>query len=97
MSFVVTFWFFIKLLGPALETKMGEVIAFEPNIVGARMKPWPGDLAKIVVFTGVWHEPMNDRGGKKKRAPSLGGRAALHERSARLRGAAPAFDDVTPF
>jgi hypothetical protein len=51
---------------------MGEVIAFEPNIVGARMKPWPGDLAKIVVFTGVWHEPMNDRGGKKKRAPSLG-------------------------
>ena len=47
---------------------MSEVIAFKVEKDGTHLRPPPEGSAKIVFFTGVWHEPMNDRGGKKRRA-----------------------------
>jgi hypothetical protein len=46
---------------------MGEVIVFKAEKDGTHLRPPPEGSAKIVFFTGVWHEPMNDRGGKKTR------------------------------
>ena len=54
---------------------MGEVIVFEAEKDGTHLRPPPEGSAKIVFFTGVWHEPMNHRGGKKRRASGLGARA----------------------
>ncbi len=46
---------------------MSEVIVFKVEKDGTHLRPPPEGSAKIVFFTGVWHEPMNDRGGKKRR------------------------------
>ena len=46
---------------------MGEVIVFKAEKDGTHLRPPPEGSAKIVFFAGVWHEPMNDRGGKKRR------------------------------
>ena len=43
---------------------MGEVIVFKAEKDGTHLRPPPEGSAKIVFFTGVWHEPMNDRGKK---------------------------------
>jgi hypothetical protein len=42
---------------------MGEVIVFKAEKDGTHLRPPPEGSAKIVFFTGVWHEPMNDEGG----------------------------------
>jgi hypothetical protein len=39
---------------------MGEVIVFKAEKDGTHLRPPPEGSAKIVFFTGVWHEPMND-------------------------------------
>ena len=44
---------------------MGEVIVFEAEKHGTHLRPPPEGSAKIVFFTGVWHEPMNHRVGKR--------------------------------
>jgi hypothetical protein len=44
---------------------MGELIVFQAEKDGTHLKPSPEGSAKIVFFTGVWHEPMNDRAGKR--------------------------------
>jgi hypothetical protein len=56
---------------------MGEVIVFKAEKDGTHLRPPPEGSAKIVFFTGVWHEPMNDRGGKKRRASGLGEASAV--------------------
>jgi hypothetical protein len=56
---------------------MGEVIVFKAEKDGTHLRPPPEGSAKIVFFTGVWHEPMNDRGGKKRRASGLGKASAV--------------------
>ena len=38
---------------------MGEVIVFKAEKDGTHLRPTPEGSAKIVFFTGVWHEPMN--------------------------------------
>jgi hypothetical protein len=52
-----------------------EVIVFKAEKDGTHLRPPPEGSAKIVFFTGVWHEPMNHRGGKKRRASGLGASA----------------------
>ena len=42
---------------------MGEVIVLKAEKDGTHLRPPPEGSAKIVFFTGVWQEPMNDRGG----------------------------------
>jgi hypothetical protein len=56
---------------------MGEVIVFEAEKDGTHLRPSPEGSAKIVFFTGVWHEPMNDQGEKKRRASGLGKASAV--------------------
>ena len=56
---------------------MGEVIVFKAEKDGTHLRPPPEGSAKIVFFTGVWHEPINDRGGKKRRASGLGKASAV--------------------
>jgi hypothetical protein len=56
---------------------MGELIVFQAEKDGTHLKPSPEGSAKIVFFTGVRHEPMNDRGGKKRRASGLGKASAV--------------------
>jgi hypothetical protein len=51
---------------------MGEVIAFETKKAGVRMRSRPEGSARIVIFTGVWYETMDDLGEKKRRASGLG-------------------------
>ena len=67
---------------------MGEVIAFKAEKDGTHLRPPPEGSAKIVFFTGVWHEPINDRGGKKRRASGLGKASAV----TRIAPAARAID-----
>ncbi len=44
---------------------MGEVIDFKAEKDGTHLRPPPEGSAKIVFFTGVWHEPMNAGAGKR--------------------------------
>jgi hypothetical protein len=62
---------------------MGEVIAFEPEKGGLRMRARPEGSAMIVIFTDVWHEPVNGRARKKRRVPILR-RTSVHESCAKL-------------
>jgi hypothetical protein len=39
---------------------MGEVIVFKAEKDGTHLRPPPEGSAKIVFFTGVWHEPDAD-------------------------------------
>jgi len=65
---------------------MGEVIAFKAEKDGTHLRPPPEGSAKMVFFTGVWHEPINDRGGKKRRASGSQflGRATAQTSDARI-------------
>lgn len=39
---------------------MGDVIIFKPKKRGTRIRTTPQGLATILIFTGIWHEAMND-------------------------------------
>jgi hypothetical protein len=43
---------------------MGEVIVFKSEKDGTHLRPPPEGSAKIVFFTGVWHE--HERPGREK-------------------------------
>jgi hypothetical protein len=53
---------------------MGDLIAFKPASVGARVGAAPIDHGTVVVFTGVWRERYKDKGSETKRARRVSGR-----------------------
>ena len=50
---------------------MGEVIVFKAEKDGTHLRPTPEGSAKIVFFTGVWHEPMNSPSITSRPTPLL--------------------------
>jgi hypothetical protein len=53
---------------------VGDLIAFKLASGGARVGAAPIDHGTVVVFTGVWQERLNDKGGETKRARRVSGR-----------------------
>ena len=61
---------------------MGEVIVFKAEKDGTHLRTPPEGSAKIVLFTGVWHEPDADLEAVTRREDSDRGN---HPRPAHLR------------
>jgi hypothetical protein len=53
---------------------VGDLIVFKPARGGARAWAAPIDHGKVVVFTGVWQERLEDKGSETKSARRVSGR-----------------------
>jgi len=64
---------------------LGDVIAFKEKKAEVRMKPQSAGSAKIIIFTGIWREPI-DATDEKKSPTWRSGKASAAGPRRRLRG-----------